>query len=927
MKLPSTARFASYSTLAVIVSMLIAPNAWAQSESDEDSDNVFFEEIIVEAERRERSIQDTAMTITGFTSDMIESLRIQDRDKLQALVPGLQFGETVDQVGNGTSLRGIGTRNAGIDHGDRSVATYVDGAYTIGVYGVAPGGGFDLERVEVARGPQGTLNGRNSIAGSINFIYKKPTPEWDVDVMAQVTDVSQQRLNMAVGGPIAGGLSFRATGGIYTGDGFQENVGSGEDMGAPDHQFLAGQLRFQTDKFDTNIRVSRVTDEGVPQAQVNLANLNTTDPMIQLVGAYSVGNPPPFPLDPVVNTNYLNETAVPSGPADCPVGVPFQRCGDIENRVAQNRPGYEDSQADMINFYAQYDFTDRVSLRYIYSNNDVSQNVFRDGDYTTRVGSAADHSLASDGNVEFLDRTYNTSYDYEEESHELLLTWNVNDKLDLIAGLFTYESEVQFFLQRNEYSHTWRFDDPDVNASFLDGVFGVPVANCQEFIDNVVVGLFGLSSNPADPEFWYCPGTFGDPGRMPGDLTALVPFGTGSLNETEAIFANVDYRFNDKWSMSAGLRYLEDTKEQPPETFAGTFMFSFIGVPVVVGFLDGGFDEPESWDNVVGQFTLEYRTDAGNMIYGRYSTGHKPGVFNFASPPVPGVPTVVEESTLDNYEIGLKGTYLDGRAQIAVGGFWMVYDRMHLAATQDLTGGFIPPATAETPLAEYIAAIPDTDVWGLEFEYSYAFSDRTSVVGFYAFTDSEVGEHSSVVLGDPDAEYGLWDHIDFETGLPTQSWYELPQDQTGNQLPNQPNHKFAATLIHDIDLSGGSIVTLSGTYSWTDEMYPTIANVELYKIPSLTRIDLGATWTSPTGAWSTELWVNNVTDEIGVNDFVASGGFGGQVFLGHVTRPREVGLTVALEPELLVSKLNRTSLRGGPLIPPQRSGEEVNVRT
>ena len=88
--------------------------------------------------------------------------------------------KTVDQQGNGTSLRGIGTRVAGIEHHDLSVATYVDGAYTVGLYGVAPGGGFDLERVEIARGPQGTLNGRNAIAGSINYVYKKPTQEWDM---------------------------------------------------------------------------------------------------------------------------------------------------------------------------------------------------------------------------------------------------------------------------------------------------------------------------------------------------------------------------------------------------------------------------------------------------------------------------------------------------------------------------------------------------------------------------------------------------------------------------------------------------------------------------------------------------------------------------------------------------------------------------
>ena len=106
------------------------------------------------AERTERSVLDTAMTITGFGEDALKRFGIQDRDKLQILVPGLQFGETVDMLGNGTSLRGIGTRNSGIGHGDRSVATYIEGSRTADTYGIQPGDGFDLERVEVARGPQ-----------------------------------------------------------------------------------------------------------------------------------------------------------------------------------------------------------------------------------------------------------------------------------------------------------------------------------------------------------------------------------------------------------------------------------------------------------------------------------------------------------------------------------------------------------------------------------------------------------------------------------------------------------------------------------------------------------------------------------------------------------------------------------------------------
>ena len=286
------------------------------------------------------------------------------------------------------------------------------------------------------------------------------------------------------------------------------------------------------------------------------------------------------------------------------------------------------------------------------------------------------------------------------------------------------------------------------------------------------------------------------------------------------------------------------------------------------------------------------------MVYGRISTGHKPGVFNFASPPVPGVPTTVEESTLINYEGGYKGTVMDGRLQLAVGAFYMDYDKMHWAATQSLSGNIQPNPNATSPLFEYIAAIPDSKVYGLEFEYSYAFSDRTSLVGYYAYTDSEIGPHESVVLGDPDAQYELYDYIDFDTGLPAQNWYELPQDQTGNQLPAQSKHKSAMTLIHNRDLANGSSLSFLGTWAFTGSQYPTIANIELYKMPSYNRWDASVQWTSADNDWSAQFYVNNIFDKIGLNEFIASGGFGGQVFLGTPTNHREFGLTLRWNPGL-----------------------------
>ena len=277
-----------------------------------------FLEVTVTAERIEEDILDLPMTITAFDSTVLEELVIQDKVDLQSLVPGLQFGDEMDQAGQGTVMRGIGTREGGQTHTDRAVATYIDGAYTVGVYGLLPSGGFDLERIEVARGPQGTLNGRNSIAGAINVVYKRPTRDWDAKLMTEFTDVSQRRLNIAFGGPLSDTFSFRLTGGVHSGDGRQENIGVGDDYDRPDQTFLAPQLRYTTDRFDANVRWARTEDNGTPRSLVQLTNMNRTDEMLV---------PEPFRREadltstPEENFWYRYDTPNPAIDPSCPVGT------------------------------------------------------------------------------------------------------------------------------------------------------------------------------------------------------------------------------------------------------------------------------------------------------------------------------------------------------------------------------------------------------------------------------------------------------------------------------------------------------------------------------------------------------------------------------------------------------------------------------
>ena len=217
-----TEMWASLGGMGLILAF-VSP-VYGADKKDKDGE-YYIEEIIVTAEKRAENINDVPLTITAFDARSIQQLGIVDEGDLEALTPGLQFGQHEEQTGQGTTIRGIGTFVAGVNHMDMAVATYVNGAYSRTATGVAPNL-FDVDRVEVARGPQGTLNGKNSIAGSISYHTRKPTPEWDVELQGEFTDQTTQRLNVAVGGPLFGPFSFRLTGGSYTGDGAQKNISS-----------------------------------------------------------------------------------------------------------------------------------------------------------------------------------------------------------------------------------------------------------------------------------------------------------------------------------------------------------------------------------------------------------------------------------------------------------------------------------------------------------------------------------------------------------------------------------------------------------------------------------------------------------------------------------------------------------------------------
>ena len=179
------------------------------------------EEIIVTARKQEESGQDVGAAITAFTGERVKELAISNTQDLQTHTPGLMTSEFGSGAGGVFTVRGVGQLDFA-DHQEQPVAVYADGAYNSFLGGVSFAM-YDIERVEVLRGPQATLFGRNATGGVIHVITTKPTREADGYVELRAGEYGEYRGEFGMGGPLGDTLAARFSGLVHKSDGFTKN--------------------------------------------------------------------------------------------------------------------------------------------------------------------------------------------------------------------------------------------------------------------------------------------------------------------------------------------------------------------------------------------------------------------------------------------------------------------------------------------------------------------------------------------------------------------------------------------------------------------------------------------------------------------------------------------------------------------------------
>jgi len=218
---------------ATLLSLAVGPTTYAQP----------LEEIVVTAQKREQSLQDVPLAVAVLDEEQLDRAQFSDFRSITQLSPSVSFQDGFAPVATNFIVRGLGSYafTGGIQP---SVGFVVDGVP------LARAGEFiidlaDVQRIEVLRGPQGTLFGRNSTGGVINIIQNKPTEEFEASVDLSFTDDDEVMTRGMISGSIADGVRGRLVGMFSERDGHIENLGpSGGDLGGIDQVAFLAKLEF-----------------------------------------------------------------------------------------------------------------------------------------------------------------------------------------------------------------------------------------------------------------------------------------------------------------------------------------------------------------------------------------------------------------------------------------------------------------------------------------------------------------------------------------------------------------------------------------------------------------------------------------------------------------------------------------------------------
>ena len=656
------------------------------------------EDVIVTAEKRSESVQDISQSVTAITEDDLDAKNINSFVDLSAIVPGVTVAKN-EGYKTVISIRGVGNETNQNAIAAPSVAFHMDGIFIASPFSLQTDF-IDVERIEVLRGPQGTLFGQNSTGGAINVISKKPSTEgYSNSSDITLGSYAQTKFRSSSNIPLSDKLATRFSFSTNKRDGFSENTITGQELDD------ANSLSIRSDW---------------------LYELNDAS-TLRVFGQY-------FEIDR--NGSAMRGIDDTSGDA---------------RRLSQDTISNHDLTSMVVAAIYENDLG-FANLKVMASIQDDDISVTRDNDrhnFGDLVGVIP--GLGSGATYQRAEFAPETSI-VETNTFEINLVSNepIFGALDWTVGAFYMEHDIE------NHIRGYRDNNNDGQITYECSSPLAVIGSCYEH-DYGIPGRFAVF----DAEYDFVTDAF--PSR-----------------ESYSIYAQTTYSFNDDFRLVSGIRYSEDTFT--------TNVSNFYNVDV--------FEAAGEVDKVTGKIVGEYDLSDQTMAYWSFSQGFKPGGSNLtygyteaediiAERPV--APAMVfqtyQSETIEAFEVGIKTDLLDGKARANIAVFTYDYDNLQFQATDP------------DPYRGGVANIPQSEMNGIEVEFTALLSDSLTMDMNLAFLDSEVTS-SYEVLDNVDVYQYFFGEEDLR--------YGLREDVKGNKLAKSPEFTADINLTYETTLASGN---------------------------------------------------------------------------------------------------------------------------
>ncbi len=851
---------------SVVGGLALPVSATAQGDSKKQA-HQSLEEVIVTARKREESIQDTPVSVTPFSAAELEQRGFTGLEDIAAATPGFTFEGFITGSHGNAVIRGLAQQftTARV----QNVSFFIDGVY-LQRQSMLNLGMVDMQRVEVVKGPQNALYGRNAFAGAVNYVTLKPRAEFEGYVNATVGSDERQDLRVSVNGPI--GFNDRLLGkftyGVSRYDGHTPNDhpladdgpssdSSSGNLGGWDDSTLSLLLALEpTDSLTLRTsfyrsELERETQPGYSLSGVNAARFGMrsaaqNDLNCNVATVPDIGNPS------VTHTGFS---------AFC--GELPEFASDVAERTKEGiiidpRGIGALSDTNVLTASVDWEINDNWSMSYLFG--------YTDHDSTTNGGASDEDPLqgrtmptniVTGETIQVNTFSGRPNSVLEAFSHELRFDWELNSHILTSFGL--YYSKVEDEEWSTVYLSALCNEDSEENR-----------ANCGESLDS--------PSPIASESVLTVPVTYDQGSRQHAKTrlewtefedTIMGAFASFNINFTEQLGGTLEFRYSEE--EKSIVRITDSFGIRDGETFTYTAGVDPI-VPIPPDMtnptqttLSDMIVEPSdsaTFRYFTPRAIINYQLAEDHMIYASAAKGVKTGGFNNAEDMSQ---QVYDEAENWSYEVGSKNMFMDRRLTFNVAAYYIDWTNMQ---------GTVPPLQASLSSSDVVTNIGDATSVGIEiesvFHINHMFSIDTGLSWNDAYYDDGV-KYSA-------AESSF--HCDGVT-CPADG------DVSGNQLQRSSKEQASLGLNLHTALAGWAV---SGRLDANYQSKQYVTPLNLAWAPARTIVNGSLNLISPMNRWEVSLWGKNLEDkQYAANSFYI--GVFNQYMVGKIAR-RSFGSTI-----------------------------------